>query len=84
MAGNQEENDEFNLDFDEEAQAFDEEAQAPPLATPETEKQDLKVLQLKEPEPKLTKEKRKKKSGGTKKRKSKKSRKSRRSRKARR
>jgi hypothetical protein len=79
MAGNQEENDEFNLDFDEEAQA-----QPPPLATPETEKQDLKVLQLKEPDPKLTKEKRKKKSGGTKKRKSRKSRKGRKGRKSRR
>ncbi len=82
MAGNQED-DGFNLDFDEEAQAFDEEAQAPPLPTPATEKQDLKVLQLKERDPKLTKAKEKMKKGGTKKRKSRKARKSRKSRRSR-
>jgi len=61
----------------------DEQGQAQPLATPATEKQNLSVLQLKNPDPKLTKVKEMKKRGGTKKRKTRKGRKSRKSKKTR-
>jgi len=74
MAANQEE----EFDFDD---LQDDQAQAQPVVTPVTEKQNLSVLQLKNPDPKLTKVKEMKKRGGTKKRKSRKGRKTRKTRK---
>ena len=72
-------NEELGFDFD---GLQDEQAQAQPVVTPETEKQNLAMLQLKKREdPKLTKLREKKARGGTKKRKSRKGKKSRKTRK---